>query len=1305
MELTESDKLLVSFLESNPLTKVVLDSFNRSVLELLPRYIQNTPIVFASDGMRFRCTFSNVRQVGAADKYGRPIWPFMCRRNKEDYILKQYADIVLELYDEEDDIWRLVDSRSNMQIWDNLNMLGSKTCWLSMIDKELPPGVMRRYLDIDADGNPIPFNKRDYSLANVQDFRSVDEDPSLPLGYFISAGIPKAVTVQERLGMNMMFNVTNDKIFKLKDARAQTFDKSGSETLVCDIRSMSQRYDISHVKVLLVNLAPDPKNPTGILGHALYMCIPAFNNASTNVINMMRLYYLLVKGEGDQLNNCINIFRAYFAQSTSLVSVSKYNDNTVEDARMIGNDENLLRRYATLTGRTQFIVSDKVKEMVDISEDQMEEMRNEMKLQFFPHIDTDDEIAKFRMLADMCVQVVKFNLGIVQASNKDHYGVKRMNDPGNQIYTLNVSCYSKYIREYMRKKPPSFPNGDYNSFFRTLTARFNKISDDIHKNYSKAMWGLTSRPQKPGVVQPMSMMTMAAAYGILRRIGVSTGNDKKKNKAQKPKLIDETQYGYVCPSDTPDSDLGGMVKQLGITTLITMEESDEPIRALLMSDYALLDESESYDDAIVYVNGQFIGYTDIPDQIRSDLVQARRNNKISKFTTIILSCDTSGGEVVRRLQITTSSGRPVRPLLVVGDNNQPLYKQYNTYDFTTLLTNGAIEMLNAGELEWESIAITPDMLTTGRKFTYLEIHPVAMFGIAPSLMNLANYNQIPRVAYTANMKKQAISAANLAYINQMETGTKVLRYPQRQLLQTVTAQVIGHNEQPSEQNVVIAIMPLGYNMEDALVINRGFIQRGGLSSDNYDVIGFDVEKGAGEKLGGVKFPQGIVSERQPATVQVTKQLLDSDQELIGYITNTVPSSNTEATQNYQLSKGDIVACKTIVENGKAHEECINMTGMKGVVDKIWTIDYGARKKTNYRIRIRSANMTGGPQDIGDKMYAEYSQKGVIGMVMDETDMPRTPDGIPIDMVMNPAGFPTRMTIGYLLDMIFGLSITAPTRNPIPATQIPPDILSKPVIPGIEGKTYFQLTTNERKAFNALFSRNPAIEPLLRSGEDFPIPEIAYNRMYPERLRTTRGFEQYPLYRMAYEYINGNLPRNSSTMQANVPSTINATPFGDPNEEQFKLAQQALQERGFSSTGKTVLYSGITGRMLGTYVNNPKEEIMRDWAQDAEDEEDWVGNTPDEDPRVEIGVDFIPSQITVGVIAYKALKHIVKEKIRARDIGKNHVLTRQAIKGKSKDGGIRLTTVAFVVNKITASLHHRRRHIQTQGKSQMVRYSR
>lgn len=1791
MDLSTEDKLLRSFLDSYPLNRVIIDGFNRSVIDQFPKYVMNTPILFehAMQGevtkRKYKCQFTNVRLEAEVQANGDPVWPFMCRRYKKDYVLKQYGNIELYRMNEIEE-WEMVSSKKNVAMWDNLNMLGSKLCWLSSIPRDLPKGVKRRFLDVDAAGNPIEFEDRDYSLANVQDFASVDEDPILPLGYFISTGSAKAVTIQEGLMMNVTFRVI--------DAKLQTPEYPSGGDMVCDIRSMSPvSHEISHIKVVLMNLASSKSKTPSLIGHALYISIPSFKLKATNIINAMRLaYYFSSYKEKNMLQECIREFTDTFQMITSVVALEKHNITTIEDARMMGTDEQLLKHYASLIGIAKFTAND---EQITPTEEDIQRMKWDFERYFYPHVATDDLPAKFHLMIDMGIQAIKFKMGIMPASNKDHYGFKRMNDSGNQIYTLNVSYYNM-MRDSLRNKPPDLKENDFNTLYRSLTRKFNKITMDIHKNFSKALWGpaTSARPQKPGVVQPVVSLTMVSIYDTLRRIGTTMSS--KKNKAQKPKQVDPTQFSFVCcqanteilladgittkqikditsddqvltinpndlrespsgiknliqlmpeklyeivtlgnrsikatpdhpllvarstgmewvrvsemkvgdyllnknhttmlsttgkalllspPNDitakyrreleekkligmevpdpimailarivgiswtdghlhkyndaysayfylgerpdaaaleadikrlgfdvsaakytttehtnketgkvtkhsyfllakggsfayllhllgvphgkkgaqpnplvpqwikdaspnvkreflsgfqggdggrismvrnqtgvrklqcgatqqtcspeyqkshkefmhqlgslyrelgietiytmvmidgkcvnklritnsycnmylystligyrycgektrasalpiefirykyqlieekrklygkvlelngtmsqskigrqlgidqrlvsriinrgtsynaeytnfsainydefctkvfvcedkivspivsiqeipvetvydfettnenhsfyansiishncvsrTPEGDLGGLVKQLAITAIITSSESDESVLDLMRG---MPPEPESYSDVPVYVNGTFHGYTPDGQVLRKRLVDARRNNEISKFTSIVFAPELDSVEVNARLMINTSAGRPVRPLLVV-QNRVAKYTTMDTLNFDELLLGGAIEFLDGAEIEWCSIAITPDELTSGREFDYLEIHPVGMFSVASSLMNLANYNTMPRVAYTSNMKTQAIEPTNMAFLNQMETGTKVPRYGQRHLLQTVTSDVIRHNEQTGNKNVVVAILPMGYNVEDALILNEGFLQRGGLASDNYDVMSVEVDTYNGEKLGGEKYPQGITPVRIPGTQsRRTKPVYSEVGEeglLLGYATHTV-TRNASSTQNVPVEYGDVVACKTITNvDGTQGEECATFHGLKGVVDKVW-VNNTSKKKTGYRIRIRSTNMGGSEKDIGDKVFAEYSQKGVVGMVLDEVDMPRTAEGITPDVIINTHSFPSRMTMGYILDLIFGLSIVVPNRNAQPI-ELPVDIVSqpifedmlgktylqltasqkarfdsvfssdaafgpmiranvnfaipdrmpRPIIPGIFGKTYFGLTPSQRKAFDYLFNNDAssAITRNIRSGNDFIITDKEASRSYKSNARTVQDLN--PMVRLAYEAINGKLPVPS----ARLPTMINATPFGDPQEEQFQRAQTILRERGFSDMAKTTMYSGTTGEMLGTYLNNPektREKMNKDLSTTSDDE--GYDEPVHEEGRTIMGTDFEPAQVTLGMIGYKSLKQVVKEKIRARDIGKSNVLTGQATKGKSVGGGIR-----------------------------------
>jgi DNA-directed RNA polymerase beta subunit len=1279
MEHTTADEILLSFLDAHPLIRPVIESYNRSILSILPSYIEEHPILFnrVVDEVTtyYKCSFTNIVQEGERDpNTGNPIWPFMARRRKQDYILKQYADVSLYSRSSLNEQWELIPNsgRKRFPLWNGLNMLGAKSCWLSKIPREIPAGVRRRYLDIDPETlEPLKFEDRDYSLGSVQDFRSVDEDPLLPLGYFISMGQSKAVTFQEGLSMNVSFRVMDTKV------ETAEYPKGGE--LLCDMRSMSPAYEISHVKVVLARITPLRSKIPGLAGYALNLSYHSMRQKATNVINMMRLAYLFNYDEYDTLDECISQFRQYWDMTTSIRSdqMQQHNVSTIENAQMMGNDTQLLKHYASLIGIGKYDVSDTQK---DPTPEDVELMKQDFNRYFYPHIPSENLDSKFHLMLDMGIQAIKLKLGIMPLSNKDHYGTKRMNDTGNLCYTLTIRAYNVWVKEYMKKKQPDIRLGDYTALYRSLTDRFKKVTAEIHNCYSKSLWGVSSSTQKAGIVQMVTNITIASMYGTLRRIGIPMSS--KNNKAVKPKTVDATQAFNVCVAVTPDSSLGGLVKQLSITAIITFEESDE-LLLKRFEDYPIQKEAQS--DVPIYVNGNFCGYSSEPRALVAQLIAERRHpssGQVSKYTSVVYSPDQDSMEVKTWIRISTSSGRLVRPLLVVGPNNVPLYKSFESTHFETLLLAGAIEFLDAAELEWSSVAITEEELTKPRKFDYLELHPVAMLSIEASMMNLANYNTMPRVAYTANMKKQYSAPTNLAYLNQMETGTKVLRYPQRALLQTVGSEAISLADQPGEQNAVVAILPSDYNMEDAVEIRRGFLQLGGLSSDSYDVIGFDVDKASGETLGHSKYPQGIVTQRVPATVTVPKVLRDEDGNQIGVVTYKVPSSNPLATQNTPLVKGDIVGCKSVPDPGSdegSRPDCSSMTGLSGVVDKIWVTDHGPNKKTNYRIRIRSLNIKGNEKDIGDKVYADYSQKGVIGMVVNDEDMPRDSNGIPMDIIINTHSFPSRMTMGYLLDMIFGLSVATPNLHEVDRINnlpIPQSIRDAPIIPGLRGKKWSQLQPNERRAVELLFSRDPVVGPLLSGSKDFKIPDVVAERKYKTGTQKLGDLVN-PVVRMAYEAINGKLPRVSD-LEGKTPVMINATPFGDPQENQLRDAQELLKARGFSGTGKTVLYSGITGRMLGTYLNNPQAEIQRDIgyqtspitaADDEDDDDDFFSSDEPSSSVVEIGKDFIPAQVTVGIISYKALKHVVSSKIRSRDIGKNNILTGQAIKGRSQGGGL------------------------------------
>src|SRR3989338_2362097 len=227
----------------------------------------------------------------------------------------------------------------------------------------------------------------------------------------------------------------------------------------------------------------------------------------------------------------------------------------------------------------------------------------------------------------------------------------------------------------------------------------------------------------------------------------------------------------------------------------------------------------------VYLNGEFVGNVDSPTTFVKQVIEDRRKGIVT--TNLNISHDIRSDEVY----IDTSKGRTRRPLIVIKNGNSLLtddhLKQLAKGEITwsDLVKQGAIEYLDANEEENAFIAYFPKEVT--EQHTHLEISPMAMLGLCTSLVPFSNYSPSSRINGGSKNQKQALGfyAANFAV--RMDMDVNILHTPQVPIVQTIMHDISGYDKHPSGQNVIIAVLSYeGYNMEDAIVINKGSVDRG-----------------------------------------------------------------------------------------------------------------------------------------------------------------------------------------------------------------------------------------------------------------------------------------------------------------------------------------------------------------------------------------------------------------------------------------------------------------------------------------------
>jgi DNA-directed RNA polymerase subunit B len=668
----------------------------------------------------------------------------------------------------------------------------------------------------------------------------------------------------------------------------------------------------------------------------------------------------------------------YIGKETDSVIVNLYefvNLSTKEDAMMY------IAEKTNLQGTKKEIL-DRVKQRIDSY--------------LFPHIGQKKE-DRLKKAVTLCKLIKQFLTAVDNPklkTDKDHYLNKRVRLSGDLLATLfrvNLGILIRDIQYALQK------SSKRKKFFSIkIIAKSTLFSHRVESAIATGSW----TGERSGITQNMDKTNYLAIISQLQRVSSMLPSDQENFLAR---TLHPTHYGRFCPIETPEGTEIGLRKNLAILSKISTRVELEENKFLKELETLGLNR-EGIEGKDVFLNGIFIGSVKSSSEFVSKVREGRREGLFPIQMNI--RNDTGFDNVT----ISTEPGRALRPLIVVEKGNSKLKHEHliqleqGEMEWEDLVKKGIIEYLDAAEEENSLVALYETEVTP--EHTHLEIDPIDLFGVVTSLVPYGNHDQSSRLNRGSKTQKQALGIYSANYPCRLDTDVSILQYPQKPIVRSFIYDTLS--TYPAGQNLVVAIMTYeGYNMEDALVFNRGSLNRGVGRSFYFRPHSALEMNYAGGLKDEIALPD---KDSSGYKTEASYKSLEAD----GVVYPEAEINEGEVIIGKMSPPKFLSEARDISIRSKKESSVTMRQEEKGIVESVFITEDNEGNKL-VQVKTRDQRIP----ELGDKFATSHGQKGVIGLIVPEENIPFTSKGIRPDVIFNPHGLPSRMTVGYLLELLAG----------------------------------------------------------------------------------------------------------------------------------------------------------------------------------------------------------------------------------------------------------------------------------------------